>query len=198
MSNRTKLTDTHNATGSPESEDGRSRCSLQDGRKTGPYGPAPALASLSARQAQEEGLMTKGIFGPHGDGSSINAGLQQSLESRLQARMEGLGCKAYKLTAKRWDMKPLPSIFALRASALHTSGSACGGLPTPSGTSNGGKNHVAGRLDEWGGSSNPFRGTSDGKTHCPAFELWMLGYPDEWRLAMRRVTPSSRKSRRKS
>ena len=40
-----------------------------------------------------------------------------------------------------------------------------------------GNSHVCGRLDEWGGSSNPFRGTETGKLHCPSFEEWMLGLP---------------------
>ena len=52
-------------------------------------------------------------------------------------------------------------------------------LPTPSGCRSG-KNHVAGRLDEWGGSSNPWRGTEIGKTHSPAFEEWVMGWPVQW------------------
>ena len=62
-------------------------------------------------------------------------------------------------------------------------------LPTPSGTSNHGKNHVAGRLDEWGGSSNPFRGTPIGKVHCPSFEGWMMGYPEAWHQLTDTETP---------
>lgn len=50
-------------------------------------------------------------------------------------------------------------------------------LPTPSGTSNHGKNHVSGRLDEWGGSSNIWRGTATGKISCPNFEEWVMGWP---------------------
>lgn len=53
-------------------------------------------------------------------------------------------------------------------------------IPTPSGTSNHGKNHVSGRIDEWGGGSNPFRGTEIGKLHCPRFEEWLMGWPDQW------------------
>ena len=53
-------------------------------------------------------------------------------------------------------------------------------LPTPSGTSNHHKNHVVGRLDEWGGSSNPFRGTQTGKVRCARFEEWMMGLPMGW------------------
>lgn len=52
-------------------------------------------------------------------------------------------------------------------------------LPTPSGV-NGGKNHTCGRLDEWGGSRNPWRGTEIGKVRCPAFEEWVMGWPVSW------------------
>jgi hypothetical protein len=58
--------------------------------------------------------------------------------------------------------------------------SESGSLPTPSGTSNHGKNHVAGRLDEWGGSSNPWRGTEIGGISSPAFEEWVMGWPVQW------------------
>ena len=73
-----------------------------------------------------------------------------------------------------------------------------GSLPTPSGTSNKGKNHVAGRIDEWGGSSNIFRGTEVGPLHLPGFELWVMGFPAAWRELMPPATRSSRKSRRSS
>ncbi len=52
--------------------------------------------------------------------------------------------------------------------------------PTPSGTSNHGKNHVIGRMDEWGGSSNPFRGTEIARVRCASFEEWMMGWPTGW------------------
>jgi len=62
----------------------------------------------------------------------------------------------------------------------HTSVKESGlSLPTPSGCRSG-KNHVAGRLDEWGGSSNRWRGTEIGKTHTPAFEEWVMGWPVQW------------------
>jgi hypothetical protein len=69
--------------------------------------------------------------------------------------------------------------------------------PTPSATSNHGRNHVAGRLDEWGGSSNPFRGTELANVHCPSFELWIMGFPAEWAQQMPPAMPSSHRSRRK-
>lgn len=61
-----------------------------------------------------------------------------------------------------------------------TKETVCGSwLPTPSGCRSG-KNHVAGRLDEWGGSTNPWRGTPTGKMHCPDFEEWVMGWPERW------------------
>lgn len=71
-------------------------------------------------------------------------------------------------------------------------GDGGGLLPTPNGTSNHGKNHVSGRLDEWGGSSNPWRGTEIGKVHCAAFEEWMLGLPIKWTELTEYETPKSR------
>jgi DNA (cytosine-5)-methyltransferase 1 len=53
-----------------------------------------------------------------------------------------------------------------------------------------------GRLDEWGGSSNPFRGTEIGKVRCASFEEWMMGLPIGWTGLTPSETPSSRKSRK--
>ena len=58
-------------------------------------------------------------------------------------------------------------------------GIVSGLLPTPSGV-NGGRNNVMGRIDEWGGSGNPFRGTEIGKVRCASFEEWMMGWPTGW------------------
>lgn len=55
----------------------------------------------------------------------------------------------------------------------------CGWLPTPSGV-NGGRNNTMGRVDEWGGSSNPLRGTPIGKALSPNFEEIVMGWPIEW------------------
>jgi hypothetical protein len=54
-----------------------------------------------------------------------------------------------------------------------------GSLPTPSGV-NGGKNHTMGRVDEWGGSSNPLRGTVIGSMCLPEFEELVMGWPIGW------------------
>jgi len=91
------------------------------------------------------------------------------------------GLHLFSETWPRWGMmrsgecseRPMP----VHLTKENASGSL---LPTPSGTSNHGQNHVSGRLDEWGGSSNPFRGTEAGKLHSACFEEWMMGWPVLW------------------
>ena len=87
------------------------------------------------------------------------------------------GCS---VTLPRWGLmqrgalsERMPAAFCINASA---SGSS---LPTPSGCRSG-KNHVVGRMDEWGGSSNPWRRTEIGKTSSPDFEEWVMGWPGRW------------------
>lgn len=65
-------------------------------------------------------------------------------------------------------------------SASRTGASGYGfSLPTPSGV-NGGRNHTMGRVDEWGGSSNPLRGTVIGSMCLPEFEELVMGWPIGW------------------
>lgn len=80
----------------------------------------------------------------------------------------------------RSGMTAAGQCWELDISGMITCEKESGLLPTPSGTSNHGKNHVSGRLDEWGGSSNPFRKTEIGKVHCASFEEWMMGWPAQW------------------
>jgi hypothetical protein len=70
--------------------------------------------------------------------------------------------------------------WALPMLGRRTSETDSGLWPTPSGTSNHGKNHVAGRLDEWGGSSNPLRGSEIAGVRCASFEEWMMGWTTGW------------------
>jgi hypothetical protein len=64
--------------------------------------------------------------------------------------------------------------------ALGTFDSESGSLlPTPSGV-NGGRNNTMGRIDEWGGSSNPLRGTVIGSMCLPEFEEMVMGWPIGW------------------
>src|SRR5690606_26857306 len=125
------LLDTRNATSSPESAAGRMPSGSPDGPTTGPYGPDPALASLTPRQALEMGMTTRGPYGGRGAGSSISVDLQLSLASKLQALMDVDGSPEYELTWSQWDMPWGPPICRLRASARRTSGSDFSGWPTP-------------------------------------------------------------------
>lgn len=83
-------------------------------------------------------------------------------------------------TLPDWGLMLNGDVYLHPLSAHHITAIESGLLPTPSGTSNHGKNHVSGRLDEWGGSSNPWRGTEIGKTHSASFEEWMMGWPELW------------------
>ena len=196
MSDPTNSPDSCSVISLPESLGGPSPWLLPDGRVIDPCGLAAALASLSARQVKALGLQTSGIYGPPGSTSSTSAALQSSLESSLRRRLNG--SDLWRVTWREW-VTPWGAVLSRpHASARSTSGIASGSLPTPSGTSNHGKNHVSGRLDEWGGSSNPFRGTPTGKVHCVPFELWVMGLPDAWAELMPPAMPSSRKSRKPS
>lgn len=110
-----------NATSSLGSEDGPSPSSSPAGHRTVQSGQDHARANLSARQAQESGLLTSGTYGRTGSTLSESARLQASLASRLQARMGSDGSILYRLT---WKERVTPSGFrisALRASARPTS-----------------------------------------------------------------------------
>ena len=80
-------------------------------------------------------------------------------------------------------------LFRLLASTPRIKGKDSGLLHTPSGVSH----NNMGRLDEWGGQRNPFRGTQLGKTRCATFEEWMMGYPIGWTDLKDCETQSSRK-----
>jgi hypothetical protein len=125
--------DTLNATSSQASEDGALHSGLQGGQTTALFGRDHVRASLSARQAEEQGLLMSGTSGRTGTTSSASASLQQFLASRLQARTASAGSTLYKLTWKQRDTPSQLKISALRASARRTSGSGSGssGWPTP-------------------------------------------------------------------
>ena len=124
-----------NATFSLESASGPMRFVKRDGPTTAPSGPDPALASLSAAQASEKGLLTSGTFGHTGSTLSRSAALATSLENRLRQKTDGLGSTLYNLTWKHWDLPSGRQICALRASVRRTSvkgsGSLLNGWPTP-------------------------------------------------------------------
>lgn len=122
---------TPNAISSQASVSGPMRFAAPAGQMIDLFGPVPALANLSARQARELGLMTSGTFGRTSSTSSASAALQRSLESRLQAATRILGSTLYKMTWKEWDTGSGRSRFRLRASVLRTSATGSTGWPTP-------------------------------------------------------------------
>jgi hypothetical protein len=79
-----------------------------------------------------------------------------------------------------WGLMRNGESFGLPMSASTTSAPDSGSsLPTPSGV-NGGRNNTMGRVDEWGGSSNPLRGTVIGSMCLPEFEELVMGWPIGW------------------
>jgi hypothetical protein len=121
-----------NATSSQDSEDGAWLCELLGYPTTTESGPQVARASLSARQAREQGLLMSGTSGQQSSTSPASAALQDLLVSRLQAATQSLGSTLYKMTWKPWAMPSGRSRFRLRASVLRTSETARTGWPTPS------------------------------------------------------------------
>jgi hypothetical protein len=189
--------DLHSAISLQELVAGAMLSDSQDGMTLDLFGQDHVHASRSVLQDVDMEPMTNVTSGPSGLSLSKSAILRQSLVSKLKQRFDTDGSTLFKMT---WSQKATPShrqFFRLAARARHTFDKGFGSLPTPNGTSNHGKNHVAGRLDEWGGSSNPWRGTDIGKVHCPAFELWVMSYPEAWAQLMPPGMPSSRKSRQK-
>ena len=125
------LDPTHKPTFSLELEGGPSPCVSQDGPITNPSGRAPVRVSRFRALDNAKAMPTNDTCGPLFTISSPSAGLQSSLESKLQALMAENGSPLYELTWKLWDMPAGPQICALRASARRTSDSGSGGWPTP-------------------------------------------------------------------
>ena len=173
--------------------DGPMRSGLRAGTMSDQSGPAPVHVSRFRSLDSGEDMPTNDTSGPLFTASSPSASLQSSLESRLRARLAESGSLASGLTWKMQDMPAGPQLCRLSPYGLRIDVTGFGLLPTPSGTSNHGKNHVAGRIDEWGGSSNNLRGTEAGNLHLPGFELWTMGFPAWWRQLMPPAMRSSRK-----
>lgn len=132
MSNQLTLPGIPPATSSPASEVGPTPCALPAGPMTGPSGQDPALASLSARQAKEKGLLMSGTYGRPGSTSfsTERRRMYLSLVSRLRTAADSLGSTLYGLT---WKDRATPSgllISALRASVRRTSGKGSSSTPS--------------------------------------------------------------------
>lgn len=82
-------------------------------------------------------------------------------------------------TWPRWGMMRDGECWEQTPPAIRITEPEFGWLPTPSGV-NGGNNNTMGRIDEWGGSSNPLRGTVIGYLCLPEFEEMVMGWPIGW------------------
>lgn len=123
--------DTSSVISSPASAGGVTPSGWQVGQTTITFGPAAVLASLSAKQAKEKGLLTSGISGLVSSISSTSVSLQSSLASRLRVQLALRGSILFRLTWKERDMPSGRQICALRGSGLRTSDSDSTGWPTP-------------------------------------------------------------------
>lgn len=102
------------------------------------FGQALAPASPSPQQESKAALLTTGIYGLTGFGSSASVALTQSLANRLKGRLDSAGSIEFSQT---WKRKVTPAgrrYWAHIASAHRTSGNASGGWPTPTAAENGG------------------------------------------------------------
>lgn len=122
---------TPNAISLPALASGHTPSAFPAGTTVDHVGLAPALVSLSARQAKEAGLLTSGTSGRTSTISSDAADLRSCLESRFRARMDSAGGTLYRLTWKRRTTPHGQSILAQRASVRRSSGSDCTGWPAP-------------------------------------------------------------------
>ena len=186
---------------SPASVDGLTLSDSQGGPTTAPSGPAPARASLSARQAKALGLLTSGTYGPRGIGSSASAALSEFLGNRLQTLSGGS-----TLFRQTWKQKVTPSgrpLWAHTASAHRTSGSDCTGWATPT-------------ARDWRDGKAKLRFTNPTKSHLgrqawyfatetesreslnPAHTRWLMGYPTGWDSCGATAMQSCLKSRKRS
>ena len=152
------LPDTLNVISSPASAFGPLPCDVQAGPIAALFGQALVPANLSARQAKEMGLLTSGIYGPHGSISLDSETLSSSLVSRLAAKTLIYGSTLYKLTWKPWVTPSGRSRFRLRASGLRTSATDSTGWPTPT-KSNGDGGQIAKDCSPTGRRSNGTKAT---------------------------------------
>lgn len=195
---------------SQASAPGRSLFGGPAGQMVDLFGPVPARANLSARQAKELGLMTRATYGQILPGSSASAALQSSLESRLQVRLQGIGSTLYKLTWKLWVTPSGLSRSRLRASVLRTSATGFTGWPTPTATDSTNRTHCysAGNKSKpvatlpgacrgmtWSGSAAQ---TAKPGHVNPELICWLMGIPSVWSRLAPLETPSMLKRLRSS
>lgn len=123
--------DIPNAISSQESAVGLTRSVSLAGPTTDLFGQEVAPASPSPRPADKAALLTIGISGLSGMGSSASIALASSLESRLKRLLNSAGSIVFSQTWKRKITPAGRRYWAHTASARRTSDSDFTGWPTP-------------------------------------------------------------------
>ena len=135
-----------------------------------PTSQRPARASESTERPADSGWKLRGSFAKYDRGS-------RSWRTRQCSLLED--STEFSETWPRWGSMRSGECLARQPPDWLTAETESGLLPTPSGV-NGGKNNTMGRVDEWGGSSNPLRGTVIGYLCSPEFEELVMGWPVTW------------------
>jgi hypothetical protein len=137
------------------------------------------VKTLAAQGKDMESEDLGPVYGPIWLGLFPKFDLLDASSKTVRCLPEGGSTGSYPILP-RWGSMRNGEFLARPTLERLTKGKESGSsLPTPSGCRSG-KNHVGGRLDEWGGSSNPWRGTETGRTSSPAFEEWVMGWPVQW------------------
>lgn len=129
MSSQTTCEATRNVISSPALADGATPCGSPDGPITDLFGQGRVRASRSASRGSKKASTTSATCGPSGENLSASARLQQSLENRLRAQLNGSDlCEViWKPWATPWGQ----CLSKPRARVRTTFGTDIGSWPTP-------------------------------------------------------------------
>jgi hypothetical protein len=139
----------------------------------------PAFPAKESAQPAKVEVSCQKIITPHSSELFAKCG-RERFSWKTHPSLFTEECTEFCGTWPKWGSMEDGACSELVTPAFPISGCAGGvNLPTPSGV-NGGKNHTMGRIDEWGGSSNPLRGTALGCLCSPEFEEMAMGWPIGW------------------
>lgn len=206
MSTPATCADSLSATSSPASAFGVTPCAAQDGPMIDLFGPVPVRANLSARQAKALGLLTSGIFGQPGTGSSKSADLTECLASKFQMLLKKDGLTSPQQTLRRWATPLGRFVFDPPMSESQSAAGASILLPSISAREwrDSAQALILARLDRGDGVakricalSQQLRSSREIVGLNPLFAAWTMNLPPAWGhcmpLAMR-STPKRRAS----